>query len=278
MSKSRTPDVINRPLQEVIGESLPFLRRHARALTGAQSRGDQYAAAALETILNDPDSYHSAPLGGRGALFSVFYHIWQSTGGAFEEREDATRGARGEALRHLAKLTPRSRDALLLHTVEDFTIEETGKILGVGADEANELVEIARREMQDASKGRVMIIEDESVIAMDLAGLVGMMGHHVTGIATTAEEAVALGREQRPDLILADIQLADGSNGIDAVNTLMDDLGEVAVIFITAFPERLLTGERPEPAFMISKPYSHGQVLSAVSQAIFFASTETLKM
>jgi hypothetical protein len=48
------------------------------------------------------------------------------------------------------------------------------------------------------------------------------------------------------------------------------------VIFVTAFPERLLTGKRPEPAFLITKPYVEDQVRSAVSQAMFFASTETL--
>ena len=81
---------------------------------------------------------------------------------------------------------------------------------------------------------------------------------------------------RRPDLILSDIQLADGSSGIDAVNELLGSLGDIPVIFITAFPERLLTGDRPEPAFLISKPYSEEQVRSAVSQAMFFASTEGL--
>ena len=78
------------------------------------------------------------------------------------------------------------------------------------------------------------------------------------------------------DSAIADIQLADGSSGIDAVNELLGSLGELPVIFITAFPERLLTGDRPEPAFLISKPYSEEQVCSAVSQAMFFASTEGL--
>ena len=86
-----------------------------------------------------------------------------------------------------------------------------------------------------------------------------------------------LGKQTQPDLILADIQLADNSSGIDAVNDLLKAIGDVPVIFITAFPERLLTGERPEPAFLISKPYKEDQVKSAVSQAMFFASTETLK-
>jgi CheY-like chemotaxis protein len=121
-----------------------------------------------------------------------------------------------------------------------------------------------------------MIIEDEAIIAMDIESIVAEMGHRVTGVARTRDEAVKLGKADVPDLILADIQLADNSSGIDAVNDLLRDLGNRPVIFITAFPERLLTGDKPEPAFLISKPYTVDQVVSAVSQAMFFSSTETL--
>ena len=75
-----------------------------------------------------------------------------------------------------------------------------------------------------------------------------------------------------------DIRLADNSSGIDAVNDLLTQFGELPVIFITAYPERLLTGERPEPAFLISKPYKEDQVKSAVSQAMFFSTTASLKV
>jgi len=111
---------------------------------------------------------------------------------------------------------------------------------------------------------------------MDLQSIVSHMGHAITGVARTRTEAVALGKAERPDLILADIQLADNSSGIDAVNDLLKALGDIPVIFITAFPERLLTGEKPEPAFLITKPYSEEQVRLAASQAMFFSSTETL--
>ena len=130
--------------------------------------------------------------------------------------------------------------------------------------------------MADSTSGSVMIIEDEAIIAMDIESIVAEMGHRVTGIARTRDEAVKLGKADVPDLILADIQLADNSSGIDAVNDLLNELGMRPVIFITAFPERLLTGDKPEPAFLISKPYSVDQVVSAVSQAMFFSSTETL--
>ena len=131
--------------------------------------------------------------------------------------------------------------------------------------------------MSKSVSGRVMIIEDEAIIAIDLEAIVSEMGHQITGVARTEEAAIKLAEAEKPDLILSDIHLADNSSGIDAVNRILAQHGDCPVIFITAYPERLLTGEGPEPAFLISKPYSEDQVRSAVSQAMFFASTETLK-
>ena len=164
----------------------------------------------------------------------------------------------------------------MLHSIEGFTDAEIGRIMEVDAEEAAELVAIAHREMDRGNAGKVMIIEDEAIIAMDIRAIVEEMGHHVTGIARTRAAAVDLALRDRPDLILADIQLADNSSGIDAVNDILREFHDLPVVFITAFPERLLTGKRPEPAFLITKPYAEGQVRSAVSQAMFFASTETL--
>jgi len=100
----------------------------------------------------------------------------------------------------------------------------------------------------------VLIIEDEPFIAMELEGLIESLGHRVIGVASTHGDAIALMKNKKPGLILSDIQLADGSSGLDAVNELLRSF-EVPVIFITAFPERFLTGERPEPAFLIAKPF-----------------------
>ena len=250
---------------------LPYLRRFARAMTGSQSSGDQFAAAALEAILIDRSVLDGIDL--RTGLFRALYRIWSSAGAPVSD-DDSLLQARAQ--KHLANLTDDSREALLLHTLEGFGFDKVAQIIGIEADEAEDLVQIARREMADAISGSVMIIEDEAIIAMDLEAIVSAMGHRVTGVARTRNEAVELGKADPPDLILADIQLADYSSGIDAVNDLMESLGERPVIFITAFPERLLTGEKHEPAFLISKPYAEDQVISAVSQAMFFSSTQTL--
>ena len=255
-----------------IDRELPYLRRYARALTGSQDSGDLYAAATLEAILED-DAVWEAGLAPKAALFKAFNSIWTSSGSPVEEGGD---GLEARAQRHMARLTPNTREALLLHTVEEFSLSDTGAIMDIPEDEAAELIRIAETEMRDSVSGKVLVIEDEAIIAMDIQSIVADMGHRITGVARTRDGAVELGKKERPDLILADVQLADNSSGIDAVADLLGHFGDIPVIFITAFPERLLTGEKPEPAFIISKPYSEEKVRSSVSQAMFFSSTETL--
>ena len=256
----------------VVGENLPYLRRYARALTGSQETGDKYAIATLEALIAEPDlmSDENSP---KVDLFRTFHVIWSTSGAPLGEAEE---GLSKKAQAHLAKLTPKTREALLLSSIEGFSDEDIATIMEIDVDEARHLQDVALNEMSDSVAGRVMIIEDEAIIAMDLQTAVSEMGHEVTGVARTHREAVALASKDTPDLILADIQLADNSSGIDAVKEIMVALPDVPVVFITAFPERLLTGERPEPAFLITKPYSEIQVRSAVSQAMFFSSTETL--
>ncbi|MCB1339734.1 MAG: response regulator [Pseudooceanicola sp.] len=255
-----------------IAASVPFLRRYARALTGSQDSGDRYAAATLEAILMD-DTPPDASIDPKIQLFRAFHLVWASAGAPVGEA-DSHLAARAQ--RHMVDLTPNTREALLLHVIEGFTADEIGAIMSITGSEAAEFIDIARREMETSVTGRVMVIEDEAIIAMDIVAIVQDVGHAVTGIARTRTEAVKLANAQRPDLILADIQLADNSSGIDAVNDILAKFDDIPVIFITAFPERLLTGDRPEPAFLITKPFSEEQVRSAVSQAMFFASTETL--
>ncbi len=266
-------DAITSPdLSTLIGAELPYLRRYARALTGSQASGDTYAAATLEAILDNREIF-SADVAPRVSLFKVFHSIWQSTGAPVSGDET---GLAAAAQAHLSKLTPNTREALLLHTVEDFSAPDVATIMETEIDEVEHLISVARQEMEDSIAGRILIIEDEAIIAMDLQSIVSDMGHAIIGVARTHASAVKLAKTERPDLILADIQLADNSSGVEAIKEILAHHGDLPVIFITAFPERLLTGERPEPAFLISKPYSEDQVRSAVSQAMFFASTETL--
>jgi CheY-like chemotaxis protein/DNA-directed RNA polymerase specialized sigma24 family protein len=259
-------------LAREIAPHLPLLRRYARALTGAQESGDAFVAAALEAIVAKPEEF-PRNVDPRVGLYAVFHRIWASAN-VEVEADERSRGAQ-KAQERLRALAPLTRQALLLTTLESFTVQETGEILGRSPDEVNALIDEALEELDRQTKARILIIEDEAVIAMDLSDLVTGAGHEVCAVETTASGAVAAAKRERPDLVLADIQLADGSSGIDAVKEILSSF-EVPVIFITAFPDRLLTGERPEPTFLITKPYSPDMVRAAVSQALFFESTGSL--
>jgi DNA-directed RNA polymerase specialized sigma24 family protein len=259
-------------LSEVVAGLLPYLRRYARALTGSQQTGDRYAAATLEALLTDRSAFEQG-MSHKVALYHAFHMIWSSLGEPVGTDE---RGPARKAQAHLKRLTPNTREALLLQSIEDFSREEIALIMGRELSEIDHLLTVAAREMEAAITGKILVIEDEAIIALDLQAIIAEMGHAITGVAATHRDAVRLAGRERPDLILSDIQLADGSSGIEAVTEILKAAAGVPVVFITAFPERLLTGERPEPAFVITKPYSEEQIRSAISQAMFFASTETL--
>lgn len=251
---------------------LPFLRRYARALAGQQTDGDAFVRATLEAIIVAPDEFPNE-MGPRLGLYRVFQAIWESSGEHLTARADD--GDRESvATARLAAIPPLSRQALLLTAMEGFSNEEVGYLLARSEIEIEALVDEAMAEIEAQTRTRVLIIEDEPIIAMDIETIVRDLGHDVTSIAVTRDEAVREALADRPGLVLADIQLADDSSGIDAVHDILAEF-HVPVIFITAFPERLLTGERPEPTFLITKPFQRATVKAAISQALFF-NTETV--
>jgi CheY-like chemotaxis protein len=251
---------------ELFGPHLPFLRRYARALTGSQESGDAYIRASLTALAAEPGQL-KGDLAPRVALYKLFHTIWGTTGGALEDREKASAFVSAE--NRLQALAPLPRQAFLLVSLEGFKRAEAAEILNVSSKRIDELVDEAQSDIESELRTKVLIIEDEAVIAADLENLVGDLGHEVTGNATTRDEAVRMAREDPPGLILCDIQLADNSSGIDAAQDILADF-DVPIIFITAFPERLLTGERPEPTYLISKPFQDNTVKAAIGQALFF--------
>jgi CheY-like chemotaxis protein len=246
-----------------------LLRRYARALAGTQASGDAYVRANLEALL----AYPAALADGdspRLALYRLFHVIWSSVARLSERGAEAASGIERNVQTRLQRLTPRSRQALLLTTMEGFTYREAAAILGLEVDEVERLVAAAREEATRRASAKVLIIEDEPVIALDLESIVRDLGHAVTAVARTRAEAVDAAAADPPALVLADIQLADRSSGIDAARDIVAEFS-VPVIFVTAFPERLLTGERPEPTFLITKPFDAEVVRVAIGQALFFS-------
>ncbi len=245
-------------LATVVAPYLPYLRRYARSLTGDQSAGDGYVAQTLEALIADRDAMDPG-LEPRVALYRLFTAIWSAAAAVSEAKMDGP-------------TTSRARQLLLLVAVEDFSPEEAALVMGIDAEEAAMLRAAASRELESQARSRILIIEDEPIIALDIESIVVGMGHEVVGVADTHREAVARAAETAPDLILADIQLADGSSGVEAVEEILKT-AEMPVIFITAYPERLLTGDRVEPPFLITKPFRPEAVEAAIAQAVFHRKT-----
>lgn len=260
-------------LSEKIAAHLPYLRRYARALTGSQSAGDAYVRATLEAALSDADLRQSLE-GGRVALYRAFNQLWASAQIDLNEA-DVADDHEAAANARLHSITPLNRQALLLTTLEDFSFAQAAEIMGLEPENVKDLIEEAIAEIDREASTSVLIIEDEPLISMQLEDLVSSLGHEICGTAATRTQAREVVSERTPGLVLADIQLADGSSGLDAVDDILA-IGSVPVIFITAYPERLLTGDRPEPTYLITKPFEEQTVRAAISQALFFGNSRPL--
>jgi CheY-like chemotaxis protein/DNA-directed RNA polymerase specialized sigma24 family protein len=259
-------------LSDTIAPQLPYLRRFARALSGSQASGDAYVVAMLEALVAD-SSLFPRNMATKPAIFYTFLKVWDSV------KINATREERTSSMdapgRHLDGISHRPRQAFLLVAVEGLSIEDAAMAMDCDVAEISALIDQAGQEIAEQVATSVLIIEDEPLIALDLSELVTSLGHLVCATATTHKEAVAAFAKHRPGLVLADMQLADGSSGLEAVNEILSSF-EVPVIFITAYPERLLTGKRPEPTFLINKPFQPETVKAIISQALFFENRAAL--
>lgn len=252
-------------MSEAITRTLPFLRRYARAVTGSQQQGDEWVRLCAEVAVRQPDLIAQAEDTKLG-VFTLFHRLRQPFGQLDAPAADGE-GVSGRLKESLTDMAPLQRQVLLLTVLEGFTVGDAAHILGVGIDVAERSLEEARQELQRVASVRILVIEDEAVIALDVADIVRNAGHEVVGIAATEKAAIDLAKKHSPHLVLADIQLRGSDSGIAAVNKIMQSMS-VPVIFVTGFPERLLTGKQVEPAFVISKPFDPDLLRAAIAQAL----------
>jgi CheY-like chemotaxis protein/DNA-directed RNA polymerase specialized sigma24 family protein len=251
-----------------VTHDLPHLRRYARALTGSQVRGDAYVRAALERLLRAPDE-----CGGentRVRLFRAFHLVWTGAHPAYGGDALDCYANRNHLVQRIGALGHLRREVLLLTSLEGFSAGETAEILGLSSSDVPQIVENAVVDLAAHQPASILIVEDEPIISLDLAGIVEGMGHSVSGIAVTRQEAADAAAESPPDLILADLQLRDGSSGLDAVNDIHTH-EQVPVVYITAYSDRLVRTTRAEPVFLVTKPFAAHSIRAAVGQALLLA-------
>jgi len=253
-------------ISQILAPHLPYLRRYARALTGSQASGDAHVRAALTALLAG-DQLLTEGVSPRVGLYRLFHAIWQSGAEHFDDTISAGSSKSPEG--RLRSLSAAKRAALLLTAVEAFSLEEAAFIVDESPEEVERAILDAQKTIDSQLASKVLIIEDEPIIALDLENLVTELGHKVVAVAATKDDAVAKAKAERPGLVLADINLGEGGSGIDAVSEILSSFN-IPVIFITAYPEKLLTGERPEPTYLIAKPFLPETVQATVGQALFF--------
>jgi CheY-like chemotaxis protein len=251
---------------QLIAPQLPYLRRFSRMLNGSQQNGDAYVVATLEALVADAQILRRDML-PRAALYHTFFKVWNSV--PLNNKADPMESVEQLVHKRLENLSPLPRVAFLLASVEELSMSEIASVLERSEDEVALLLNEASLEITNQMAAKVLIIEDEPLISLEIENLVTDIGHEVVGVATTHKEAVKLAKRVKPELILADIQLADGSSGIDAVGEILSG-SSAPVVFITAYPKRLLTGERPEPTYLVPKPFKPRTVQGVISQALFF--------
>ncbi len=241
MSSLRREDLIR---------ALPYARRYARALTGSQPRGDSLVAESLREMLDSEEA-------GDNAQFGLYRSVTR--------RFDKSASAASPFV--IGHLSPTQRQLLLLTSLEELPVASAAAVLGLPLPDAETQLIDARDHLRAGAATDVLIIEDEPVIAMDIEELVQSCGHNVVGVAASEAEAVEIAERTRPGLILADINLGIGGDGTTAVSRIMRH-HYAPVIFVTAYPERLLTGEALEPAFVITKPFEPMTLAIATYQAV----------
>ncbi|TAJ39104.1 MAG: response regulator [Reyranella sp.] len=245
---------------------LPYLRRYARALTGSQQQGDQWVRMCVEVLLQQPELLGSKATTAAD-IFTVFHRLQLPFSLLDPKKPAEATDAPARLKMHLTDIPQRQRQVLLLTVLEGFSIDEVAGILGIRVDDAEADLKQARGELERIASVRVLVIEDEAVIALDVAKIVRNAGHQVVGIAPTERAAIDLAKKHLPHLVLADIQLRDGDSGIAAVHEILKAVS-APVIFVTGFPERLLTGHGLEPAFIITKPFNPEMLKTAMAHAL----------
>jgi two-component system, response regulator PdtaR len=122
---------------------------------------------------------------------------------------------------------------------------------------------------RDASRRRILIVEDDYLVALQFENALTEAGYDVVDIASTAEEAVQLIPDHKPELVLMDVRLAGPRDGIQAAAEILDRFG-IRSIFVSAFsdPMTRARADRASPIAWLAKPVADRKLVTTVSTAL----------
>ncbi|SFQ16621.1 response regulator [Tranquillimonas alkanivorans] len=116
---------------------------------------------------------------------------------------------------------------------------------------------------------KIMIVEDDALLALDLRGMCEDLGHQVLGLARSADEADRAASRLRPDVLLTDMELADSSDGVEVVHALRTRFPNLLVAFVTAVsdPAALARIDAVRPDAILNKPVTGERLECALHRA-----------
>tara|TARA_R110000787_G_scaffold16622_25_gene50782 strand:- start:24552 stop:25337 length:786 start_codon:yes stop_codon:yes gene_type:complete len=245
-----------------LSKEIMQLRQFFRAAMNDQLFGDEIAWAALALL--DLDQIVSLPEDARRSrLFCDALSAWTAVAGT--DRKNNFSGS--DLLASTAPVATPGQLMLILTEIMGLASQDAAAALRLPLAEALDLAKTARLDLEQGVTGRVLIIEDEPLIAEGVAMLVESLGVEVVAMARSRDQAVALAAKHQPDVVLADFDLGGGGTGLDAVKQISSEMPAVA-IFITAFPDEVLTGEDYEPTFVLAKPYRERALRTALAYSL----------
>lgn len=249
-------EVAKRVLNIMTRPPLGVVRQFSRAVFADRLIGDELMRMTMTRVSIDPASSSSSVVDVMGA----FLHSWRM---ALKERPSSPVLFSDAALIDALPEPPDdARLLLLMVDVMGLMPQQAAQVIGLSEDPKS-VLRRARHDLRIEKKATAVVVEDEPLIAADIRAILERLGVEVAGEASSAEEAVKVAAESRPDVILADYNLDGRDTGIDAVMRI-NETHDCPVVFITGFPDRVLQGEEIEPDFVISKPYTPDNVRAAV--------------
>ena len=251
---------------DLMEQHVRHLRRYASILTGSKQVGDTLILACLERL-----GASCAELRldfSRVDLFRKFHDVVADLDYSF-----CLSGwvqldkAEAQTLGRLASLDKRDRAVVLLCKVEQFAIDDVARIMGLPRGDIGRIAITASKTLAGIEHHSILIIEDEFLIARDLSRIIEQMGYSVCGVVGNADAAIDVAASQKPSLLLADLQLADGEfGGVRAAEQIALS-ADIPVVFVTAYPNMAIESSVKSP-LIVRKPFHPASVVHAVRQAL----------
>jgi CheY-like chemotaxis protein len=247
---------------QAVTKHLPGLCRYAHALAGSRQRGDAYIEICLEVLREDP-RWLGRQKTLRLDLFKLLHAVIDRLDGDAMLDADSVPGEENRMRDAVLSLSPERRRLVLLLSFEDLKTADLAYIMGLEETAVKAQLQHAWKDIYQRPQARVLILEDEELIADLISDTVEELGHTVIGVASNERSAVELARAMEPELVLADVRLRGGS-GARAVEAIRGQ-SNVPVIFITGYPDGVKTGV---DEYVMAKPFRPEDLKQTIAHAL----------